>query len=104
MRKAIGRITQVLGGVVDVKFDNETDLPAVLDAIVVKDQKNEVVLEVQQHIGGGTVRTVAMASTNGLKRGLEVEATGAPISVPVGKGTLGRLFNVLGTAIDNKGV
>ena len=104
--KNIGKITQVIGAVVDVKFA-ETSIPSIynaLNATVEIDGKvDNIVLEVQQQLGGGVVRTVAMTSTEGLRRGSEVVDTGAPISVPVGNATLGRIFNVLGQPVDERG-
>ena len=104
--KNIGIITQVIGAVVDVKFAS-TSIPNIynaLDASVEIDGKVEkIVLEVQQQLGDGVVRTVAMTSTEGLRRGSEVIDTGAPISVPVGNATLGRIFNVLGEPVDERG-
>lgn len=91
-----GTITQIIGPVVDVKFENE--LPEIFNALKVGD----LVLEVEQHLGANTVRTVALDSTDGLKRGLEVIDTGAPISVPVGEKVLGRLISVTGETIDGK--
>ena len=99
--KNIGKVVQVLGPVVDVRFSN-SKLPNLLNALVIKNGKQEEVVEVAQHIGDDTVRTIAMGSTTGLVRGLDVEDTGAPISVPVGKEVLGRMFNVLGDPIDLK--
>lgn len=94
-----GIIKKIIGPVVDVEFEGE--VPSIYNALTVKnDQDKKVVLEVEQHIGGGIVRSVAMDSTDGLARGMEVSDTGAPISVPVGKDTLGRIFNVLGETID----
>lgn len=95
-----GKIVQIIGAVVDVEFPRET-LPKVYDALKVDDK--DLVLEVQQQLGDGIVRTIAMGSTDGLMRGLTVTNTGAPISVPVGKETLGRIMNVLGDPIDEKG-
>lgn len=96
-----GYITQVIGPVVDVRFEN--DLPKIFDALVVKNHKGEdVVLEVNGHKGLNEVRTIAMKSTDGLVRGQEVIDTARPISVPVGKETLGRMFNVVGEPIDKK--
>jgi F-type H+-transporting ATPase subunit beta len=95
-----GKIVQVIGAVVDVEFSRE-ELPKVYDALNV--ESNGLVLEVQQQIGDGVVRTIAMGSTDGLNRGLVVSNTNAPISVPVGKETLGRIMNVLGQPIDEKG-
>ena len=98
-----GKITQIIGPVVDVKFEEK--LPEIYQALEVfkqsSDKKEKVVLEVQQQLEGNKVRTVSMGSTDGLSRGMEVIDTGQPITVPVGKETLGRLFNVLGEAIDN---
>ncbi len=95
-----GTISQIIGAVVDVVFP-EGQLPNIYDALnVIKGKSDRLVLEVQQHIGSESVRTVAMGSTDGLKRGQVVEATGAPITVPVGKETLGRMFNVIGEIID----
>ena len=97
-----GKIIQIIGPVVDVEFTGE--LPSIYEALnVTRPDGRILVAEVHQHLGGGRVRAVAMDSTDGLRRGLEVEATGAPISVPVGEETLGRMFNVLGEAIDGKG-
>jgi len=96
-----GKIAQIIGPVVDVEF--EGDLPEILTALVVERKGvDDLVLEVQQHIGNRQIRTVAMSSTDGLARGMEVKNTGAPISVPVGKETLGRMFGVTGKAIDGK--
>ncbi|MEI6660285.1 MAG: F0F1 ATP synthase subunit beta [bacterium] len=100
--KTTGKIKRVIGPVVDVAFETtEKDLPSIYTALEVMNGDKKVILEVEQHIGGGTVRTVAMDSTDGLARGMEVTNTGAPISVPVGKETLGRIFNVLGAPIDD---
>jgi F-type H+-transporting ATPase subunit beta len=96
-----GRITQVIGAVVDVQFDGH--LPAILNALYCTNQGNHLVLEVAQHLGEQTVRTIAMDSTDGLVRGMEVSDTGAPISVPVGQETLGRIINVIGQPIDERG-
>ena len=95
-----GIIKQIIGAVIDVEFDKE-NIPNIYDALVVND--NNLVLETQQQLGDGVVRTVAMGTTEGLKRGLNVINTKAPISVPVGEGTLGRIMNVLGDPIDMKG-
>jgi len=94
-----GKIVQIIGAVVDVEFPRES-LPKVYDALTV-DGKG-LVLEVQQQLGDGVVRTIAMGSSDGLSRGLQVSNTGAPISVPVGQATLGRIMNVLGEPIDDK--
>ena len=99
--KNIGKIVQVLGPVVDVRFE-KTKLPNLLNALEIKRGDTIEVFEVAQHIGDDTVRTISMGSTNGLVRGWEVIDTGGPISVPVGKQVLGRMFNVLGQPIDNK--
>jgi F-type H+/Na+-transporting ATPase subunit beta len=96
-----GKITQIIGAVVDVKFDGE--LPEILSALECKNGENRLVLEVAQHLGESSVRTIAMDATEGLKRGDEVTATGAPIQVPVGPETLGRIVNVIGEPIDEKG-
>ncbi len=97
-----GSISQIIGVVVDVHFDK--NIPEILNALTVKNAAGEtIVLEVQQHLGAGTVRTVSMGSTDGLSRGTEVVDTGAPISVPVGEITLGRMFDVTGQPIDGKG-
>ncbi len=95
-----GKIVQIIGAVVDVEFPRES-LPKIYEALKVASAN--LVLEVQQQLGDGVVRTIAMGTTDGLKRGLPVETTGAPISVPVGRETLGRIMNVLGEPIDEKG-
>ena len=97
----VGRITQVVGAVVDVQF--EDNLPAILNALECDNQGSRLVLEVAQHLGEHTVRTIAMDSTEGLVRGKQVTDTGAPISVPVGPETLGRIINVIGEPIDERG-
>ncbi len=94
-----GTIKKIIGPVIDVDFGEH--LPAVYNALSIKNGDKTLILEVEQHLGGGMVRTVAMDSTDGLARGMEVVDTGAPISVPVGTPTLGRIFNVLGEAIDD---
>ncbi len=101
MTDNIGKIKQVLGAVVDVSFDEK--LPQILDALVVKHENKDLVLEVAQHLGENTVRTIAMDSTDGLIRGQKVKDTGKPISVPVGPETLGRILNVIGEPIDERG-
>ena len=98
---ATGKISQVIGAVVDVTFDGE--LPAILSALETENNGNRLVLEVAQHLGENTVRTIAMDSTDGLTRGQPVTATGAQISVPVGPRTLGRILNVVGDPIDERG-
>ena len=96
----IGKVVEIIGAVIDVQFSRDS-IPNIYDALLV--EEGGLTLEVQQQIGDGIVRTIAMGTTDGLKRGLEVKNTGAPINVPVGKGTLGRIMNVLGDPIDNKG-
>ena len=98
----IGKIVQVIGPVLDVKFDSEKSLPNLLNALVIKQGDKEIVAEVAQHVGGDTVRCISMSATEGLVRGMEVVDTGAPITVPVGDATLGRIFNVLGQPVDGK--
>ena len=95
-----GRIVQIIGAVIDVEFDRN-NVPKVYDALSVAD--SGLTLEVQQQLGDGIVRTIAMGTSDGLSRGLEVTNTGAPISIPVGEETLGRIVDVLGTPIDEKG-
>lgn len=98
-----GSISQVIGPVVDVKF-TDGEIPAINTALIIKrDKEDDIVLEVSQHVGNKTVRAISMHSTDGLTRGLEVENTGRPISVPVGPGTLGRMYDVIGNPIDGKG-
>lgn len=101
MDKNIGIVTQVIGPVLDIKFDDGY-LPDLLNAIEIKYNEKKIVLEVAQHIGDNVVRCIAMSSTDGLPRGIEAIDTGEPISVPVGKETLGRIFNLLGEAVDNE--
>jgi F-type H+-transporting ATPase subunit beta len=96
-----GRITQVIAAVVDVQFDG--DLPPILNALECQNQDKRLILEVAQHLGESTVRTIAMDSTEGLVRGLEVVDMGAPITVPVGPETLGRIINVVGEPVDERG-
>jgi len=96
-----GKIIQIIGPVVDVEF-NEDKLPPILSALWVREKDFNLCLEVQEHIGTNVVRTLALGSTDGLRRGVEVEATGKPIEVPVGPETLGKLFNVLGQRIDSQ--
>lgn len=98
----VGKVAQVIGAVLDVKFDSEENLPNLLNAIVVKQGDREIVAEVAQHVGDGTVRCIAMSSTDGIVRGIDAIDTGKPISVPVGNETLGRIFNVLGEPVDAK--
>ncbi len=101
MANAKGKITQVIGAVVDVQFEDA--LPAILNALDTENNGKKLVLEVAQHLGENTVRTIAMDATEGLVRGQEVVDTGAPISVPVGTATLGRILNVVGEPVDEKG-
>ena len=100
-KNTTGRVTQVMGAVVDVRFDGE--LPAILNALHAQNQGNKLVLEVAQHLGENTVRTIAMDTTEGLVRGQSVSDTGAPITVPVGPETLGRIVNVIGEPVDERG-
>ena len=105
MSNNIGKVVQVIGPVVDVRFD-AGHLPAIYNAIhIYHDHKahdrQKIVVEVMQHLGDDTVRCVAMSSTDGMTRNMEAEDTGAPISVPVGEGVLGRIFNVLGETVDH---
>ena len=99
--KTLGSIKQIIGPVVDVEFADA--LPEINTALTVKEGRREIVLEVAQHLGAGLVRAVALGDTQGLSRGLTVENTGAPVRVPVGRATLGRMFNVLGQPIDGLG-
>merc|ERR1712137_706398 len=99
----LGKITQVIGAVVDVKFERGKGLPSILNALSVPTEKGELILEVAQHLGGGSVRTIAMGSTDGLVRNDPVVDTGAPITIPVGEETLGRIMNVVGEPIDSRG-
>src|SRR4029077_10095360 len=101
MANPVGHVTQVIGAVVDVQFDGP--LPAILNALETKNQGSRLVLEVAQHLGESTVRTIAMDTTEGLVRGQEVVDTGQPIAVPVGDGTLGRIINVIGDPVDEAG-
>ena len=99
--KPTGRITQVIGAVVDVKFDGH--MPEILNALETTNNGHRLVLEVAQHLGEHSVRTIAMDVTEGLIRGQAVTDTGAPIAVPVGRGTLGRIINVIGEPVDEAG-
>ncbi len=101
MANAQGKVTQVIGAVVDVQF--EDSLPAILNALTTDNNGKRLVLEVAQHLGENTVRTIAMDATEGLVRGQKVEDTGSPISVPVGNATLGRILNVVGEPVDEGG-
>ncbi len=102
-----GTIVQVIGPVLDVDFSESGDLPKIYDALEIEFEPagvpTKLTLEVQQHLGGGLVRAIAMSSTEGLKRGMQVANTGAPISVPVGEAVLGRVFNVTGDPVDGRG-
>src|SRR5499427_6565140 len=100
-RNTIGSVTQVLGAVVDVRFDG--DLPAILSALHVDNSGRTLVLEVAQQLGENVVRTIAMDTTDGLVRGAEVVDTGEPITMPVGPETLGRILNVVGEPVDERG-
>jgi F-type H+/Na+-transporting ATPase subunit beta len=102
MANRTGHISQVIGAVVDVHFEGE-DLPPILNALETNNQGSRLVLEVAQHLGESTVRTVAMDTADGLVRGQEVTDTGQPITVPVGEGTLGRIINVIGEPVDEAG-
>ena len=108
MNTQTGKITQVIGPVVDVSFPDETPLPEIFTALKItnpslSDKQWNLIIEVAQHIGENTVRTIAMDSTDGLKRGMEVFNTGAPIQMPVGKEVLGRILNVIGEPVDEVG-
>src|ERR1700757_3312428 len=97
----VGRITQVIGAVVDVQFEGE--LPEILNALETKNNNQRLVLEVAQHLGESTIRAIAMDSTDGLVRGQDVTDTGSPIRVPVGAGTLGPIITVIGEPVDEAG-
>merc|ERR1712137_840616 len=99
----LGKITQVIGAVVDVKFESGEGLPSILNALSVPTENGELILEVAQHLGDGSVRTIAMGGTDGLVRNDPVVDTGAPITIPVGEETLGRIMNVVGEPIDSCG-
>ena len=104
MSKVTGKVSQIVGPVIDVEFDSGADLPKIYDSLEINRPDGSIlVLEVQSHIGENSVRTIAMDSSDGLSRGTEVNATGAPIQVPVGEDVYGRLFNVIGDAIDGLG-
>ena len=102
MSNLTGKITQIIGPVIDVSFHQEgSELPNIMDALEVTSSAGvKIVLECQQHIGEDTIRTIAMDATDGLQRGLEVISTGSPIKMPIGEGINGRLFNVVGDPID----
>ena len=97
-----GKVVQVIGPVVDVEFLEE-NLPDIYNAVVIEEKGIELTMEVMQHLGGNMVRCVALSSTDGMRGGMKAVDTGAPIRAPVGPSTLGRLFNVVGEAIDEKG-
>ena len=101
MAEATGQVTQVMGAVVDVKFTDH--LPSILNALETDNNGQRLVLEVAQHLGENTVRCIAMDATEGLSRGTPVKDMGSPIEMPVGDGTLGRIMNVIGEAIDEAG-
>ena len=104
MSKVTGKVAQIVGPVIDVEFATGTDLPKIYDSLEInRPDGSQLVLEVQSHIGENTVRTIAMDSSDGLSRGTEVVASGAPIQMPVGDDVYGRLFNVIGDAIDGLG-
>lgn len=102
---SVGKVTQVIGAVVDVHFPHGNELPAILNALQVEREpgQDKLILEIAQHLGDGTVRTIAMDSTDGLVRGQRVHDLGSPITVPVGEETLGRIINVIGEPIDERG-
>lgn len=100
-QKNIGKVVQIIGAVVDIAFEKD-NLPNLLNAIEIDNNGEKLVCEVAQHIGDDVVRCIAMSSTDGLVRGVEAVDTGSPITVPVGRGTLGRIFNILGEPVDNK--
>ncbi len=103
-KKRVGHIAQIIGPVVDVVFENEEDLPKIYDALeITRENGDKLILEAQQAIGENTIRTIAMDATDGLRRGTEVISTGAPISMPASEEVKGRLFNVIGDAIDGLG-
>ena len=97
----IGKVVQIIGAVVDIRFEKDC-LPKLLNAIEIQLNGQKLVCEVAQHIGDDVVRCIAMSSTDGLVRGADAVDTGSPITVPVGRGTLGRIFNMLGEPVDNK--
>ena len=105
MSKAIGKVSQIIGPVVDVVFNTkDAELPKIYDSLeIIKKDGTKLILEVQSHVGEDTVRTISMDSTDGLARGVDVLATGNPIQMPIGADVYGRLFNVIGDAIDGLG-
>ena len=101
MANQVGKVSEIVGPVVDVEFGGEDDLPKIYDSLEIKrDDGSLLVLEVQSHIGENTVRTISMDSTDGLSRGVKVFATDSPIQMPIGEEVYGRLFNVIGDPID----
>ena len=103
-KQSVGKISQIIGPVIDVTFDQEAILPNIYDALEVTNKDGKViVLEAQQDIGESTMRTIAMDTTDGLRRGMDVIATGQAISMPTGEEINGRLFNVIGKSIDGLG-
>ena len=104
MSTVTGKVAQIVGPVIDVEFAAGSELPKIYDSLEIKNSDGSIlVLEVQSHIGEDTVRTIAMDSSDGLSRGTEVTVTGAPIQMPIGEDVYGRLFNVIGDAIDGLG-
>ena len=104
MAKVTGKVSQIIGPVVDVEFQSGDELPKIYDSLEITNKDgSKLVLEVQSHTGENTVRAISMDSSDGLSRGTEVLATGAPIQMPVGEDVYGRLFNVIGDAIDGLG-
>ena len=105
MSQSVGKVSQIMGPVVDVTFDTSSnDLPKIYDSLEIKKEDGSIlVLEVQSHVGEDIVRTISMDSTDGLKRGADVVATGNPIQMPIGDDVYGRLFNVIGDSIDGLG-
>ena len=103
MAQVKGKVAQIIGPVVDVAFDSGVSLPKIYDSLEVQNNGQTLVLEVQSHIGENAVRTISMDSTDGLSRGTDAVVTGAPIQMPIGDDIYGRLFNVIGDAIDGLG-
>ena len=101
MAKVTGKDAQIIGPVIDVEFESGTEIPKIYDSLeIAKEDGSKLVLEVQSHVGENTVRTISMDSTDGLSRGAEAVATGSAIQMPIGEDVYGRLFNVIGDAID----
>src|SRR5690554_7754520 len=103
MSTVTGKVAQIIGPVVDVAFANGVELPKIYDSLEIETKSGKLVLEVQSHIGENMVRTISMDSTDGLSRGVDAVSTGAPIQMPIGEDVYGRLFNVIGDAIDGIG-